>query len=60
MKIVEITKELFDSLINNDIKVHSIVDTSNYTDVSYFINGVKFICRTQNGYWNYYIQDINA
>lgn len=59
MKVVEITSELFYSVKHSGIAASKVTETSNYTDVFYWIHGVTFIARSQNGYTSYYIQDIN-
>ena len=60
MKYVEITSELFYSIKNSSIPAYSVESTETYTDITYIIKGVKFLVRLQNGYFNYYIYDINS
>lgn len=59
MKYSEITKELFYSVKHSGIPAYKVVNTEHYTEVMYLICDVFFIARSQNGYENYYIQDIN-
>jgi hypothetical protein len=56
----EITEELFYAVKHSGIVADGVVNKAAYTDLFYIIHGVLFIARTQNGYANYYIQDINA
>jgi len=58
--LVEITKELFYSVINSGDKNHEVISKETYTDVVFIKHDVKMIYRSQNGTVNYYIQDINA
>lgn len=57
---IEITEELFYTMKNSGDAATEVVSAEKYTDVFYFKYGVTFFARTQNGYCNYYIQDINA
>jgi hypothetical protein len=59
MQLAEITKELFQSIISSEDKNEEVISGELYTDVIYFKHGVKLMYRSQNGYTNYYIQDIN-
>jgi len=60
MGTVEITKELFYTLVNEDSKLHLIISHDSYTDVIYIVEDVKVFKRIQNNYANYYIVDINS
>lgn len=60
MKCSEITSELFYAIKHSGIPAYEVVSTPNYTDVIYIVHGVKLIARTQNGYSNYYVVDINC
>ena len=57
--IVEVTEEFFYSIINSGDKNTEVINKELYTDVIYFKHGVRLLYRSQNGYTNYYIQDIN-
>ena len=60
MKTIEITKELFYSIINSGDVNDEVISKESYTDVIYIKHGTKLIYRSQNSTVNYYIQDINA
>ena len=59
MKCVEITEELFKSIITSDDACTEVVETKSYMDIFYSKHGVKFLVRSQNFYKNYYVCDIN-
>ncbi len=59
-KTVEITKELFYKLANEDTVVIDIVSEELYTDVIYSVEETVLFRRSQNNYANYYIVDINS
>ena len=56
----EITKELFYTIINSGDRNVEVARMEAYTDVIYHKHGVRLLKRTQNGYCNYYIMDINS
>lgn len=55
----EITKEMFYALIDIEDRNTEVINKEAYTDVIYHKHGVKLVYRSQNGYTNYYIEDIN-
>lgn len=59
MRLAEITKEAFYAIINSGDRNTDVINKEGYTDVIYHKYGIELIYRTQNGYTNYYIADIN-
>ena len=57
--MTEITKELFNTIVTKEDINTKVVNAEHYRDEYYFKHGVTLMYRTQNGYTNYYIQDIN-
>ena len=57
---VEVTKEFFYSIKTKDVKCMDVIEQINYVDIIYVIEDVTLLHRTQNGYENFYIKDINA
>jgi len=58
--LTEVTEEFFYTIINSGDINKEVIRKDTYTDVVYHKYGVILVYRSQNGYINYYIQDINA
>lgn len=58
--LIEVTEELFFSIIDSGYRNKEVIHKDNYTDVIYEKYGVTLVYRSHFGLINYYIQDINA
>jgi len=57
--VVEITKELFYTIVQSDTPNTEVISKEAYTDVVYIVEGTTLFRRSQQSGANYYIKDIN-